>query len=310
MNMNAALCPVCQEHEANRTSTPGGGNFDCPCCGGFALEHELLDQGRVSIGDNERIKLKHILCEHRLRSRPRLFIASRTGAPVGELPRTTVDELLYLYPKEPLEYFDRALENLECLTNHPVATVPLVKYNWAALFSERDNAAAILRQLADLGYISLTGTHVFQILPKGWMRLQSIKQPGRFSKQAFVAMRFDESHAEIFDRGYKPAIEEADGGQTKAFIVNRKEHNNKIDDQIIAEIRRSRYLIADYTGHRPNVYYEAGFALGLNLPVIWCISATEQEKPHFDTRQYSYIKYNTPEDLKQQLINRIRATIT
>jgi hypothetical protein len=69
-------------------------------------------------------------------------------------------------------------------------------------------------------------------------------------------------------------------------------------------------MVADYTGHRPNVYYEAGFALGLGLPVIWCIAESEAEPPHFDTRQYSYIRYKSPDDLKGQLLNRIRATIS
>ena len=46
---------------------------------------------------------------------------------------------------------------------------------------------------------------------------------------------------------------------------------DKIDDEIIGEIRRSRFLVADFThgdkGARGSVYYEAGFAYGLGLPV-------------------------------------------
>ena len=64
----------------------------------------------------------------------------------------------------------------------------------------------------------------------------------------------------IFEDGFKPAIE--DDNRTKAVRIDRLEHNRKIDDEIIAEIRRSRYLVADFTGNRAGVYFEAGFALG------------------------------------------------
>ena len=33
----------------------------------------------------------------------------------------------------------------------------------------------------------------------------------------------------------------------------------------MAEIRRSRFVVADYTGQVNGVYFEAGFALGLGL---------------------------------------------
>jgi hypothetical protein len=50
----------------------------------------------------------------------------------------------------------------------------------------------------------------------------------------------------ISDAGFEP------------LRINMKEHVNKICDEIIAEIRRSRFVVADYTGQRGGVYYEAG----------------------------------------------------
>jgi hypothetical protein len=52
--------------------------------------------------------------------------------------------------------------------------------------------------------------------------------------------------------------------------VDQKHHHlNKVDDEIIAEIRRSRFLVADFTCEpgkvRGGVYFEAGFAMGLNM---------------------------------------------
>ena len=88
-------------------------------------------------------------------------------------------------------------------------------------------------------------------------------------------------------------------------------HNNKIDDEIVAGIRRSKFLVADFTSHRGGVYFEAGLAIGLGLPVIWLCRKDELEKTHFDTRQYNFIVWETDQavELSRALQNRIEATI-
>ena len=78
--------------------------------------------------------------------------------------------------------------------------------------------------------------------------------------------------------------------------------------RLFAEINKSGLLIADFTGHRGGVYFEAGYALGLGIPVIFTCKEGEIELAHFDTRQYSHIVWKEPEDLRVQLIRRIQAT--
>ena len=93
--------------------------------------------------------------------------------------------------------------------------------------------------------------------------------------------------------------------------IDRKQDVVKIDDEIVAEIRRSRFLIADFThgkaGARGGVYFEAGFALGLGIPVIHTCREDAIDKVHFDTRQYNHILWRNPEDLRDQLEKRILA---
>ena len=95
--------------------------------------------------------------------------------------------------------------------------------------------------------------------------------------------------------------------------LTEKEHTNKIEDEIIAEIRRSRFIVADFTqgdsGPRGGVYYEAGFAHGLGLPVIFTCKEGDKDELHFDTNHYNHIVWTTPEDLREKLKNRIRAVI-
>ncbi len=130
------------------------------------------------------------------------------------------------------------------------------------------------------------------------------------SSQAFVAMWFDESTNEAYEEGIKPAIEKAG---YKPLRIDQKPDVNKIHDEIIAEIRRSRFLVADFTqgagGARGGVYFEAGFAHGLGLPVIYTCDKDTVKKLHFDTRQYAHIVWETPQDLCQRLQNRILARV-
>ena len=130
------------------------------------------------------------------------------------------------------------------------------------------------------------------------------------SSQAFVAMWFDPSIDGLYERGIKPAIEAAGYNPLR---IDQKPDANKIDDEIIAEIRRSRFVVADFThgagGARGGVYYEAGFAYGLNIPVIFTCHEDMFDKIHFDTRQYNHIGWSEPEDLVGPLEQRILARI-
>lgn len=130
---------------------------------------------------------------------------------------------------------------------------------------------------------------------------------GKESKQTFVAMWFDSSLNKAWEDGFASACHAVG---YKALRMDLKEHNQKICDAIIVEIRKSRFLVADFTGHRGGVYFEAGYALGLGIPVIWSCREDELGSTHFDTRQYNHIVWKDERDLFVKLKRRIEATIT
>ena len=142
------------------------------------------------------------------------------------------------------------------------------------------------------------------LTPDGWERVRTIESSLKDSNQAFVAMWFDSSLVETWENGFKPALVSTG---FDPYRVDRDPHNEKIDDRIIAEIRRSGILVADVTGHRPGVYFEAGFAMGLNIPVVWTCRASDIEEAHFDTRQYNHVVWDSSDDLKDKLAYRIAA---
>lgn len=147
---------------------------------------------------------------------------------------------------------------------------------------------------------------------EGYARIDSLKTSSVDSAQAFVAMWFHDEMKDAYDKGIKPAIEQSG---YEPMRIDQKPDANKIDDDIIAEIRRSRFLVSDMThgedGVRGSVYFEAGFAMGLDIPIIYTCRSDLVSKVHFDTRQYACIGWKKGEEaeLQRPLLQRIRARI-
>ena len=57
-----------------------------------------------------------------------------------------------------------------------------------------------------------------------------------------------------------------------------------INDEIIANLKKCKFCIADFSYHSNGVYFESGFALGQNKKVIYTCLDREFEKAHFDIR--------------------------
>ncbi len=152
------------------------------------------------------------------------------------------------------------------------------------------------------------GPYDVTLTADGWRRVEELDKPNIESKQAFVAMWFDEQLESAYKEGIAPL--EQDTGFSM-MRIDMKEFNDKVCDHIITEIRRSRFVIADVTRHRRAVYFEAGYAMGLGLPVIWTCREDQVKKIgyNFDTRQYKHIVWKSPQDLREQLKYRILATI-
>ena len=130
--------------------------------------------------------------------------------------------------------------------------------------------------------------------------------------QAFVAMWFDDEMFTVYEEAICPGVEDA---HYKPFIITQGKNVRKLDDAIISSIRRSRFLIADFTqgrgGARGSVYYEAGFAHGLGKDVIFTCRKDKVNKLHFDVRQYLCITWEKDrlEDFQRELTERIVARL-
>ena len=144
------------------------------------------------------------------------------------------------------------------------------------------------------------------VTPKGLLAAEAL-QAGAFNfAQGFVAMWFDGDLRDAWINGFDPGIRAAG---FRPFRIDNKDYVGGITGEIMAEIRRSRFVVADYTGQVNGVYFEAGFALGLGLTVIPTCRADEIPKLHFDIKHLNTLLWNTPAELAHGLNKRIRAVI-
>ena len=154
------------------------------------------------------------------------------------------------------------------------------------------------------------GLPEYRITAEGWGHLSGVDC--EVKDQGFVAMAFRlPTSDDLFKFGIFPGINNAG---YKPLRIDKKEHINRVDDEIMAEIRVSRFVVADLTGKNAGAYFEAGFAMGLGKPVIWTCSQKDLDDPngiHFDTRQYCIVPWEPDkyEDFATRLTLRIEATI-
>lgn len=148
----------------------------------------------------------------------------------------------------------------------------------------------------------------YKILPEGYIYVDDILNKGvSASTNGFIAMWFDPSMDGIHEDGFQAAILDAGYNPVR---VDHIDHINRIDDEIIASINSARFVVADFTGHRGGVYFEAGYALGKNIPIFWTCRSDDMDKLHFDIRQYNCIDWKTTEELRHRLSKRIEAVVS
>lgn len=115
-------------------------------------------------------------------------------------------------------------------------------------------------------YLKEKGRNELAITPAGWTRINKIKTVIQESNIAFIALKFDDKLIEYSKNWFEPAITEA-GYDCK--IMYSHKHTKVIDNEMKALIRRSKFLVCDLTENSRGAYYEAGFAHGLGIPVIF-----------------------------------------
>ncbi len=311
-------CPLCGDYLGNgferRVDRSGDiiDFFDCRNCRGFSFNHlEYLKSLSVFFLENK--DSLHLL------SGMVFWSAGIHGQRLHITPDNVI-QLINSVPDTPIKRVYKIVEYLSIKSSNLAEYIDLLPICFYPIgfAKEADEFHYMLKLLMERDFIrdeDRDREHRYRLTGKGWEKAEELLKAQPDSNQAFVAMWFPDEKKKAkwknildsgWDNGFYPAL---DAFGYKPLKINLVHHNDKICDRIIAEIQKSGLLIADFTGYRGGVYFEAGFAMGLGLPVIWTCHKEHVRHLHFDTRQYNHIVWKTPEDLKTQLIDRIEATI-
>lgn len=153
------------------------------------------------------------------------------------------------------EMMDRILIYVYRKTKYNGGFVTLRASEYAIAYARNlEEFKFLVSKLIELKHIENPGENEYRLTVEGWKRIVEIRRFVRKGNQCFVAMWFDSS-MDIFEQGVRHALKQTG---YEPIIIKDVEHNDKICDKIVAEIRKSSLMIADFSGHRGNVYFEAG----------------------------------------------------
>jgi len=162
----------------------------------------------------------------------------------------------------------------------------------------RDEFLNWLNVLQSEALLLRVGEKSFCLTPKSFTEeIESQK----LTKTAFIAMSFDKEMGATRSSIIK-TIEES-GFEPK--IVDDEHFLGGVMDKINVLIREADFVVADFTGHKSGVYYEAGIAEGLGKPVIYIGEAESMKENHFDIAHITQIRYDDNEHLESTLKDRI-----
>ncbi len=245
---------------------------------------------------------------------------------IGQNIVINIDEAIAFYPKTFSETIDRILLGIADRSKYigdVVEMSPKEKLNafFVKKFDKNGNTissieiskqfCAISDYLTNNNYINISRSdktaYMVELLPEGWKRVDELQvNVNSESKNVFVAMSFAEDMAEVRE-AIKKAITDNDYSPR---IMDEIEHNHQIVPEMLHEIRQSKFIVAELTGHNNGAYFEAGYALGNGKEVIQvCRKDRFGTDGHFDVKQINTILWETTEELTQKLSARIKETI-
>jgi len=297
-------CPLCSGRAKvwDYDATCNRRAYECDICGRFYLL-DMLDHDIDSYQGRENFyKAAGWVCEQN-----RLFGNN------PEIDREKLETVLAMPDKKIRQKFDLMMQWL-FLNQKNISFDKLKVCSW---IKDNDELEALLNKALRENFIegkvekALSG----ELLPiingltfDGLEYVESLEEPNIASKQVFAAFHFDEEMKQMFDKDVREAVENC-GLEYSRVSSSTTDLDKNINDEIIGLIKTSRLVIADFTNQRNSVYFEAGFAMGMGLPVIWTCKKDQVEQLAFDIRQYPVILWETGEDLKKALENRIRAVL-
>jgi len=283
--METHLCPVCRDLLGTPATQVGTIlKVLCPRCGAFTCTGTavtlLLDEAEQSEDEKRRLGPWH----SRRRANASAYVRENPGIRIAT---QDVEWLASLNLPSFHQRADKLLQAIERKTEYAGEPVNVDAQKWSAIAWCIDQEfGEVLKYLVSTRRVQPTHANApspVAIAPDGWAHLETLRERGAATSQGFIAMHMVESLDSLWHRGLEAGIKTAG---YSAFRIDRKLDADKLDDEILAEIRRSKFLVADLTNQRPSVYLEVGFAMGLGMRVFRTCREDDIQNLHFDQKTY------------------------
>jgi hypothetical protein len=154
----------------------------------------------------------------------------------------------------------------------------------------------------------------------GWQKYEELQRSVKESRKAFVAMAFIDSEntttnyffqRTLMEQYLVPAVKQT--GYDIANSLMSEPAAGNLHARLEVEIRAARFVVAELSHHNNGAYWEAGFARGLDKPVIYMYNReiAGRSIPHFDVGSDHIIFWeeDKPEKVAEELKAVIRATL-
>ena len=321
-------CPICGIEYCKRNDPPIIDNetikyiYNCLRCGifsipvtiDFKLKEELKDKNnnRIIVSSylrEEYEKLKSNIYEFKNEEDVKILIKNA----LNNIPSISeklfkllkVIEGMQGIPGKEIQIISE-IDNRRVNFNHEL---PYHYYYLATSYSLNDKELIFyLNSLKELAYIKTDKGFTSPIPPKisitvkGYEYLEKQRTLDRTeSKDAFIAIKFDESYQSVSDF-IADSIKE---NGYNAVRVDEQHHTEFIMDYNMRKIKECRFMVAELSSQNLGVYYEVGYAMGLGVPVIAVAKKDSENDIHFDLKQLNTISYESNERLQEILSNRI-----
>jgi hypothetical protein len=313
--MNHIECPICGNKNSDFLpgSEWGYPVHDCPRCGAFAVIGTANGILPSLLGNNsiDRSLMSHLIRKAQRPPRPvTIFetdLPAYQKAPPLPKPREQSDNVLIWVGKKqnaPNVFAQCQIAYLAATVGAAISGVSEDACQWLLNHLEGE-------KLIEIRPNELSGRVALKLSMKGWDRYEELLHNSVPSRIAFMAMKFNDAVLEkVLAECFKPAVTQAG---FELIALNETPPAGLIDNQIRAAIRRARFVVADLSHDNNGAYFEAGFAEGIGLPVIYTCEHQKftAKKTHFDTNHMVTIPWdvNNLKDASGRLTATIRATL-
>ncbi|WP_410511153.1 hypothetical protein PaeBR_13660 [Paenibacillus sp. BR2-3] len=140
----------------------------------------------------------------------------------------------------------------------------------------------------------------FKLTEKGWSEAAA-RAGGRKLKPCFVLISDNNHESMEWSERVLPKIEQC-GYLPRLLNHSRTRYYEKYSLELISG---SKIIIADLSDPSPAVYFTAGYALGLNIPVIWTVNGSVADQLVLPSNDIRPIVWDNTEELAALLQQRL-----